>query len=75
MALPLGAIFLNWQTVLRLAKERSNLNQIAFAQIYLVCKDSTSNNSFQFLINFSLVFKITLKVGVRHIAFQHKSQS
>ena len=31
-------------------------------------------NSFQILINFSLVFKITSKVGVRPIPFQHKLQ-
>ena len=32
MALPLGAIFLNWRTVLSLdqSTERPNLNQIAF---------------------------------------------
>ena len=37
MALLLGAIFLNWHTVLSLDQltERPNLNQIAFGQIYL----------------------------------------
>ena len=39
-----------------------------------VFEDPTSNNSFKFLINFSLVFKITLKLGVRPIPFQHKLQ-
>ena len=40
MALLLGAISLNWHTVLRLdwPTKRFNLNQIAFNQIYLFPK-------------------------------------
>ena len=37
-----------------------------------VSENPTSNNSFQILINFSLVFKISPKVCVRRIPLQHK---
>ena len=54
MALLLGAIFLNWHTVLSLDKptERLNLNQIAFGQISLFLSIHLAIMHSKFKLNF-----------------------
>ena len=74
MVLLLGAFFLKLAhcTWLRLANKTTKSQPNCFWSNLFLSENPTSNNSFQILINFSLVFKITPKVGVRPIPLQHK---
>ena len=74
MTLLLGAFFFKLAHYARLilANRKTKSQPNCFWSNLFVSENPTSNNSFQTLINFSLVFKITPKVGVRPIPFQHK---
>ena len=74
MTLLFGAFFLKLAhcTRLMLANKTTKSQPNCFWSSLFVSENPTSNNSFQILINFSSVFKITPKVGVRPIPLQHK---
>ena len=55
-----------------LANKTTKSQPNCFWSNLFLSENPTSNNSFQILINFSLVFKITPKVGVYPIPLQHK---
>ena len=60
----------NWHTVLSLSKPKGIISNKSLLIKFICFQYQTSFNSFQFIINFSLVFKITPKVGVCPIPFQ-----